>query len=226
MTQQINRRVTVTQFVTESIRERILSGEYAPGTKLDQLVLVGEFGASLIPVRESLRQLDAQGFIRLYPHRGAYVADLSIAELKEIYLVREALEEMATRLAVPRLTERALANLKGLVLQMESATADCDYAGLLQLNRTFHFTIYRACDNELLIEMIEGLWDRSSRYHHLYTHLPNRAPRALAEHRLIYAACVAGDAEKAGRAVRKNVKQTVQGLTLELQGRIRRDKAA
>jgi DNA-binding GntR family transcriptional regulator len=73
--------------------------------------------------------------------------------------------------------------------------------------------------------MIQGLWDRSSRYRHLYTFLPDRAPRALAEHKAICAACIAGNAEKAGSAVRKNVRQTVQGLAVELKGRLENGKA-
>lgn len=209
-------RVTVTDYVTESIRTRILSGEYPPGTKLDQHRLVSEFGASLIPVRESLRQLEAQGFIRLYPHRGAYVAELSMSELEEIYFVREVLEEQATKLAVPRLLQSAKAELRRLTAVMDRATKDEDFAQLLELNRQFHFTIYEACGNALLLDMIQGLWDRSSRYRHLYTFLPDRAPRALAEHKQIARLCLANDAEGAAKAVRNNVRQTVKGLAAVL----------
>lgn len=216
--------VTVTDYVTHSIRERILSGAYSPGTKLDQQMLVEEFGASLIPVRESLRQLEAQGFVRLYPHKGAYVAELSLNEVKEIYFVREVLEEAATRLAVPKLSEDAKARLRQRIERMEQATASGDYALLLDLNRDFHFIIYEACGNRLLIELIRGLWDRSSRYRHLYTYLPDRAPRALREHKRIYALCVSGDAEAAARAVRNNVRQTVRGLVPVLRARLAENK--
>ncbi len=212
--------ITVTDYVTRSIRERILSGAYPPGTKLDQQMLVEEFGASLIPVRESLRQLEAQGFVRLYPHRGAYVAELSLAEVKEIYFVRELLEEAATQLAVPRLSPEDKARLRQRLEAMEKATHAGDYPQLLELNRDFHFIIYEAGDNRLLVELIHSLWDRSSRYRHLYTFLPDRAPRALLEHKRIYDLCVAGDAVAAGRAVRNNVRQTVKGLIPVLRARL------
>jgi DNA-binding GntR family transcriptional regulator len=208
--------MTVTDFVSERIRERILAGEYSPGAKLDQQALVTEFGASLFPVRESLRQLEAQGFVRLSPHRGAYVAEVSLTDLGEIYFVREVLEQAATEEAAPKLDRADLDAMADLVRSMERATAERDYARLLQLNRDFHFTIYEAADNALLLGMIEGLWDRSSRYRHLYTYLPSRAPRALAEHKRILRACVARDAEKAGQAVRINVRQTVKGLAAML----------
>ena len=223
MKAKVNGPVTVTDYVTRSIRERILSGTYPPGTKLDQQMLVEEFGASLIPVRESLRQLEAQGFVRLYPHKGAYVAELSLAEVKEIYFVRELLEAAAARLAVPRLSTEDKERLAHYLAHMESATASGDYARLLEVNRDFHFVIYEASGNQLLVELIRSLWDRSSRYRHLYTYLPDRAPRALAEHKRIYRLCLSGDAEAAGRAVGNNVRQTVRGLIPVLRARLVED---
>src|SRR5713226_6049536 len=101
--------ITVTDYVVNSIRDRILSGHYAPGTRLDQQTLVEELGASLIPIRESLRQLEAEGFVTIFPHRGAFVAELSTADLMETYAVREILEEAATQLAVPQVSTASLA---------------------------------------------------------------------------------------------------------------------
>jgi DNA-binding GntR family transcriptional regulator len=143
-----------------------------------------------------------------------------MAELKDIYFVREVLEETAAQLAAPKLTKDAKARLKQLAGDMNYSTKRSDFARLLQLNREFHFSIYASCGNDLLVEMIAGLWDRSSRYRHLYTHLPERAPRALAEHVEIYEACLAGNAKAAGRAVRNNVRQTVEGLTATLRDSI------
>ena len=207
-----NRPITVTDYVISAIRERILAGDYAAGMRLDQQTLTEELGASLIPVRESLRQLEAEGLVRIHPHRGAFVADLSITELKEIYLVREVLEETATQLAVPNLSAQKLDDLGALIKEMEQATAANDYTRLFDLNRKFHFAIYQESGNTLLIKMINGLWDRSRRYRQLYTHLPERASQALVEHKEIYAASAAGDASKAGKAVRDNVRQTTVGI--------------
>lgn len=207
---------TVANYALASIRDGILSGRYPSGSRLDQRTLADELGASLIPVRESLRQLEAEGFVRIYPHRGAFVVDLSIDELKEIYLVREVLEELVTQLAVPNLSPHTLQRLGELIEQMRQATATQDFAKLLDLNRAFHFAIYESSGRPLLLQMITGLWERSIRYRQLYTYLPNRAPQALAEHKEIYAACKAGDAIAAGRAVRNNVHQTTEGILAKL----------
>ncbi len=207
---------TIAGYVLNVIRDGILSGRYPEGEKLDQQALADELGVSLIPVRESLRQLEAEGLVKIYPHRGAFVAELSVDELKEIYLIRETLEELATQLAVPDLTQRTLEELGDLIAQMEQATAAQDFDRLLGLNRSFHFTIYEASRRPLLLQMINGLWDRSTLYRRLYTHLPERAPQALAEHKEIYAACQVGDAEAAGQVVRDNIRQTVEGILARL----------
>lgn len=209
---------TVADYVLNSLRDGILAGRYPLGARLDQQTLADELGVSVIPVRESLRQLEAEGLVRIYPRRGAFVAELSIDELKEIYLIRETLEELAIQLAVPNLSPQTLEQLGDIIEQMEQATSAQDFARLLDLNRSFHFAIYEASRRPLLLHMITGLWDRSSLYRRLYTYLPERAPQALAEHKEIYAACRAGDAAAAGRAVRNNVRQTTEGILTKIRG--------
>ena len=131
--------------------------------------------------------------------------------------MREVLEETAALLAVPNLSEQALEKLALLIQKMELVTEARDFAQLFDLNRAFHFAIYSASNNNLLVQMITGLWDRSRRYRQLYTHLPKRNSQALVEHKEIYTACLAGDAEAAGKAVRKNVHQTTVGIMEQIQ---------
>lgn len=203
---------TITDYVLNAIRDGILNGRYQSGAKLDQQALAGELGVSIIPVRESLRQLEVEGFVRIHSRRGAFVAELSLAEFKEIYLIRETLEELATQLAVPQLTGPVLARLEAILIQMEQATQAQDFAALLELNRSFHFALYEVSQRPVLLQLITTLWDRSSLYRRWYTYLPERAPQALVEHQNILAACLEGDAEAAGRAIRTNIRQTTAGI--------------
>jgi DNA-binding GntR family transcriptional regulator len=204
-------------YVLNTLREAILAGRYPLGSRLDQQSLADGLGVSIIPIRESLRQLEAEGLVAIYPRRGAFVVELSADELEEIYLMREVLEELATQLAVPNLDARGLDELGGILRRMEQATAAQDFSQLLELNRTFHLSIYQASGRPLLLQTIAGLWDRGSLYRRLYTYLPERAFQALAEHQEIYAACRAADAGQAGRAVRRNVRQTVEGIRQKLE---------
>ena len=207
---------TISNYVLNKIRENILTGRYPSGSKLDQKALTTELGVSLIPVREALRRLEAEGFIYILPHRGAFVSELSIQDLEEIYLIRENLEGLATELGIPNLAPKHLGQLGELIAEMETATEARDFARLLTLNRTFHFVIYGASERPLLFQMIAGLWDRSARYRYIYTYLPERQLQALSEHKEIYDACLKRETKRASDAVRNNVRQTVEGIVSKL----------
>jgi DNA-binding GntR family transcriptional regulator len=213
--QRTKRLETVAEQVLDHIREAILSGRLAAGTRIDQHAIAGELGISIIPVRESLRQLEAEGLIEKRPYRGAFVAELSMTELMDIYVTRESLEELATRLAVERMTPETLESLDKLIEEMSQATKGGDRAALFDLNASFHFTLYTASRNAILCQIIESLWDRSTVYRRRFTFMPERAGQALAEHREILAACRRGDAATAGAAVRANVAQTTKAISEE-----------
>jgi DNA-binding GntR family transcriptional regulator len=200
----------------DAIREGILAGRYPLGARLDQKAIADEFGVSIVPVREGLRLLEAEGFVKIFPRRGVFVIDASIDGLQELYRIREVLEELATQLAVPNFSAETLQQLGDIIALMEQATDNRDFARLFELNYTFHFTIYAAANQPLLLEILASLWNRSSIYRRLYTYLPERAPQALVEHKQIYAACMAGDVAAAGQAVRYNVYQTVKGILAKL----------
>ncbi len=202
--------------VLDYIRNAILSGRLVAGARIDQHAIADQLGVSIIPVRESLRQLEAEGLIEKRPYRGAFVAALSMTELMDIYLTREALEELATRLAVARMTAETLDNLESLLAEMEGATAAGDRVALFDLNATFHFTLYMTSQNAILCQLIEGLWERSTVYRRRFTFMPERAAQALAEHKKILAACRRGDQEASGNAVRENVAQTTRAISEEL----------
>lgn len=209
-----SRRVeSVGDQVLEHIRSAILSGQLAAGTRIDQRAIADELGVSIIPVRESIRQLEAEGLIEKRPYRGAFVTVLSMTELVDIYVAREALEELAARIAVERMTPEVVASLEALLAEMESATESGDRSALFDLNGAFHFTLYTASQNKILCQLIEGLWERSTVYRRRFTFMPERAQQALAEHKQILAACRRGDADAAGRAVRLNVAQTKKAIS-------------
>jgi DNA-binding GntR family transcriptional regulator len=208
---------TLSSYVLKTIRDGLLDGRYAPGSRLDQQALAAELGVSVIPVREGLRQLEAEGMVRIYPRRGAYVAEPSAGELREIHLIREVLEELAMQLAVPNLSSHALEQLSDIIQQMEQTIADQDTASLSDLDRRFRFTIYDASLQPILLGMLSSLWDHASLYRHLYTHLTDGGPRALAVHKEIYAACERRDAPAVSQVVREDIRQTAQEILERLE---------
>ncbi|HTN98462.1 MAG TPA: GntR family transcriptional regulator, partial [Nordella sp.] len=102
---------TIASAVVDALRRRILDGEFAAGAQLRQDSLAKEFGVSRIPIREALLQLDAEGLVKILPHRGAVVSELSVAEIKELFDLRALLEPRLLRLSAPHLTEKDYAEL-------------------------------------------------------------------------------------------------------------------
>jgi DNA-binding GntR family transcriptional regulator len=203
---------TVTEQVYEQVRDSIRSGALVPGQRIDQAGLARRYGTSIVPVREALARLQADGLVRIVAHRGAFVEQMSPDVLIDIYSMRELLEEDAARLAAPHLSEADLRRLDELLARMETATAAEDYASLFELNREFHFTIYRAAQRRHLLQIIVQLWDQGDHYRRIYTELPDRAQQAHEEHRVILEACRRRDPDAMGITIRHHVHQTTVGL--------------
>lgn len=198
--------------VLEWFRNEILTGQLTPDTRIDQRAIALRLGVSLVPVREALRKLEAEGLIQIVPHRGAYVPRISRDEMEDIYALRLVIEGMATRYAVERITADELGKMGQLIAEMETATAAQNYAKLLVLNREFHFAIYGASGRPSLCEIISHLWVRSERYRATYIHSSDRSKQALEEHKEILDAVRNRSTRKAVRALRNNVRQTMIGL--------------
>jgi len=163
------------------------------------------YDVSTMPVREALRDLEAVGLVTIFPHRGAVVTQLSVDDLVDIYDIRAALEEMAARLAVPRMTEASLAQLESLIEQMDNHLGEL--VSLVKLNHDFHSAFYTASGRSHLCEIVEMLRHRTQHYLHAFiTHLGGM-PQAQVEHRAILKACKQGDVEQAGTIIHHHVAQ-------------------
>jgi len=176
------------------------------------LSLAGQLGISVVPLREALRKLEAQGLVRIVPHRGAYVSPISREEIEDIYSIRITLEGMATRQAVLRLADGDLEKLGVLIHQMESALGLHDYPKLLELNKEFHWTIYEASGRTCLCDIISKLLTMSMRYRTAYIHMPDRARQAHEEHKEILSAILNRSGKEAVWALQNNIRQTMVGL--------------
>ena len=129
------------------ILQRIVSGEYPPGSRLVETRIAQELGVSQAPVREALRDLEQLGCIVHEPFRGCSVRAFSADELLEAFPVRAALEALAARLAAERITEPELLRLAELLETMRAAARRGDAHGQSQANASFHATIVRAARN-------------------------------------------------------------------------------
>jgi DNA-binding GntR family transcriptional regulator len=139
--------------VRERLLERILSGRYPPDARIVETQVARELGTSQAPVREALRGLQALGVVEITPFRGARVRRPTPRELLEAYAVRSALERLAARFAVPRLTEPDLERLGGEVDEMGAAAAAGDRHRVAAADARFHGLIVELADNATLLKV-------------------------------------------------------------------------
>ena len=177
----------------EQLRRWILTGRLKPGEKLDQAWLASHMRVSRTPLRQALLRLASERLIAAEPHRSAVVAPLSLVEVEDLYQSRRALESMLAEAGAAKLTESTLKQMRGLLDEQERAVRDGDPDRFTELDREFHFTLYRAAGYRRAYDIIHELRDSSERYVRFYAVYKNGAAESLVEHRRIFELCLAGD---------------------------------
>jgi DNA-binding GntR family transcriptional regulator len=205
-------RKTIASIVKDRIREAILSGGLEPGSRLDQTKLAADLHVSLVPVREALKALESEGFVRITPRRGAFVTANTQEDLEALYFARAMLEGEAAYHAAARLTKSDLKRLDKCMTEMNKAVKQQDYERFMHLNREFHFTIYERVNNPYLLSMILKLWDLAQRYRYRYMLLKDQGPVLQEEHQSILDACHAQDGAALREAVVFHMNQTLNGV--------------
>jgi DNA-binding GntR family transcriptional regulator len=195
--------------VREALRRAISSGELAPGVQLRQDELAERFGTSRIPVREALRQLEAEGFVTILPNRGAVVSDLSIDEVVELLEIRIALECHALRLAIPAMSEIDLDEATKILRSYDKAPDPAQWGAF---NWTFHATLYAPCNRPRLLAMVEANYGHVGRFTRALVSRATGKERPQREHYRLLELCREGEIEKAVRLLREHIEQTQRTL--------------
>lgn len=199
----------VTRRTAETLREAlendIAMGRFRPGERLDEVSLATRFAVSRTPIREALIELSATGLIEIRPRRGAFVVEIGVARLIEMFEVMAELEGMCGRLAARRMTaedETLLVRAhEACITAAESADPDDYY----HRNQAFHDAIYASCHNGFLAEQSRILHDRLKAYRRLQLRVRNRVQSSLAEHQAIVDAIRSGDSDTAEALLRTHI---------------------
>lgn len=203
------RHRTATEFVEATLRAAILTGRVAGGTPLRQEELAAAFGVSRMPVREALRQLEAQALIDFLPHKGAVVTEISATDAADIYAIRLALEPATFERSIPHLTEADFARAAALIAEMDSET---DPARMGALNRRFHMTLYGAAGRPKLIALTETHLASFDRYLRFQLAAKGRSHLSQDDHREMLDAARRGDTEAALRTLRRHIETAASNI--------------
>jgi DNA-binding GntR family transcriptional regulator len=211
-------RQTLTGMTLDALRERILHGEYPEGEPLRQDAIAEELGVSRIPVREALRQLEAEGLVTFSPHRGAVVSTMSLQEIAELFELRAEIESDLVRRAIPHMTAEDHARAKEILLAYEIALRGGEVSKYGELNWQFHSTLYAPAARAFTMSMVGKLHQQSDRYLRMQLALTHGETRAKDEHRAIAAAAKRADVRAAAKLMREHILGAGRSLLTFLEG--------
>ncbi|MEO8106135.1 MAG: GntR family transcriptional regulator [Actinomycetes bacterium] len=209
---------TAQEAVLSELRLAIVTGELRPGEQVLQDALAERFGVSRVPLREALKILEGEGQVIYRPHRGYFVAELDLGDLREVYQIRDLLESESVRVAVPRITAEEIAALAADLEEVERASAAGDLVGMASANRRFHFGLIEAARMPRLMRLVRVLWDATDVYRSLYYADVTHREAVHDEHRQALDAIRRGDAEHAVVLLRQHRERAVTTLERLLSG--------
>ncbi|MFJ3521911.1 GntR family transcriptional regulator [Pseudomonas sp. NPDC090203] len=202
--------VTAEEEAYAFLLDGICKGTYKMGERLIAEDIAGEIGMSRMPVREAFRRLAADGLVTLRPNRGAVVSGLNIDEMREVFEMRSALEGLAIRVAVPKITERHLTHLERLLDDMDAYRDDS--SEWVSRHREFHEYLCSLSERGRLMRQISALYTVIEPHMRLWLEHGDKPLSARDEHAVILDALRAGDAEQAERILREHIEGTVPSL--------------
>ncbi len=207
---------SVSRQAEEMLRRVILEGHLKPGQRLNELELSASLGISRSPIREALQRLAKEGLVQLVANRGAFVSVFDLAQVEELYEVREALECRAASLAAERASSEDLAAMRQVlaVTRIALGGSEPHYPP----THDFHALLVQAAHNSQLARLAAAVDAQLRVARGRSGYVPGRAKEAYQEHLAVYEAIVAGDSEAAPRLIRAHLKASKENLRRRVVG--------
>ena len=197
---------SLTTLVQREIERRILGGELAPGSKLNEAELAGELRVSRGPVREAFRALEQSGLVRTEKNRGVFVRQVSLEEANEIYEVRAVLEGLTGRLAAKRIRPEQVEKIRAVVKKMHAVSRARDAAAYYPLNVQFHELLVEAAGNRALKANYQRIVNELDLYRReTISRSAENIPESTRDHEAIVNAVAKGDEKLAERLLHEHV---------------------
>jgi DNA-binding GntR family transcriptional regulator len=218
-------RQSLTSAVADKLREMIIRGEIQEGEQLRQDALADEFQVSRIPIREALRQIEAEGLIKIVAHHGAIVSSLSSDEIGELFDIRALLECEVLRLSIPNLKEEDFKRAEAILEAFDRALwTESEVGSWGRLNYQFHSTLYSRANRPRFMSIIQALNNNGDRYTRLHLYLTRGFEQVRTEHHALLDLCRKREADAACDLLKRHIQNA--GKTLMEAVRQRREKSA
>ena len=201
----MNEYLPLRDVVFYTLRQAIITGEFAPGERLMEIALANRLGVSRTPVREANRKLELEGLVVMIPRKGAEVAKITEKDLRDVLEVRSSLEELAAELAAERMNDEVKEKLEKALKEFEEAIESDDNAAIADSDVDFHDVIFEATGNARLIQIINNLREQMYRYRLEYVKDTEYHTVLLNEHRELAKAMVEGRKEDARKIMKRHI---------------------
>jgi DNA-binding GntR family transcriptional regulator len=198
---------TLPATVAGQLRERIIQGEFPPGSRLNERMLCDLLGVSRTPLREAFRLLAAEGLVQIEPNRGAQVVALSEANIREAFEVIGGLEAMSCRLACERAADQEIAEIRALTYEMMASHARRDLPTYFRTNREIHERISLASHNSLLKQLYDAQNARIQNLRFVSNENRQKWDLAMREHIEMAEALEARDADRLAGIMRQHLQR-------------------
>jgi len=212
--------------VTEVLRQWILSGRLAAGQHIRQEAIAAELGVSRVPVREALFALETEGLLLRQKYKGAFVAEISLPEIRETYLLRDALESLLFEQALPHITEDHLRRAEEIIRRSVHAATPEDW---MRLNIEFHTTLYEPAQLKRTMQMLHGLLRHTDRYFRLQQAISptlHGTSQQQQQHQHIVDVIRSGDGQAALQSMRQHIRGNADEVIEYLENLQLREQAA
>jgi DNA-binding GntR family transcriptional regulator len=196
--------------IEETLRAAILDGRIPCGTALRQQDLADLFGVSRMPVREALRQLEAQALLNVVAHKGAVVAPLVQGDAVETYALRILLESEALRLSIPLLEKE---DFEAAARHIDDMETEHDYSEIGRLNRLFHMSLYVKAPNRRLLGLIEEGLNEEERFLRFNLEAMGLGKLSQDDHRALLLAAEDRDIERTVKMLENHLNRGVEVIT-------------
>ena len=194
------------------LQNDILNGKYQPGDSLIETRLSEELGVSRTPIREAIRQLELEELVQSIPNKGAIVTGISAQDIEDIYTLRMMIEGLAARWAAEKISQDELEELKEALDLEEFYTQKKDSDHLIKFDTRFHEVIFRASKSKPLMHTLSTFHHYVQRARNVSFESPDRAQKALEEHKAIFNALNERDADKAEKLMTEHVRNARMNL--------------
>lgn len=204
---------TVAEQAADALRRKIMAGELPEGFQLRQDALAAEFGISRIPVREALVQLEGEGLVRIVAHKGAVVSGLSIAEIKELFMLRGLLEPLLLKRSAPKLTDADFADIDAILAEYKQELHTQHPTRWGELNTRLHDLLMSRAEQPRTLAIVAGLLQQTDRYTRLQLSLSaDSCRRAEQEHAELVRLCRTGEVRAAAGLLKRHIEHAAAEL--------------